>query len=301
MVFLTRWLRLAAAVFAGLLLHGCTSLLFYPTREHVLTPDVIGLDYRDVEFHAADGVRLHGWFLPANDQARGTVLFVHGNAENISTHIASVAWLPSQGYNVFLFDYRGFGASAGETDLDGLHRDTMAAIEETFQLDGVDPNRIAVFGQSLGGSVAISSLVRSPRRTQVRGLIVEGAFSSYRRIAREKLAEFEPTWLLQVPLSFTIDNRYHPEEDIAGISPVPILIVHGAEDRIVAPSHAEDLFEAARPPKVLWLIGGASHIQAFQMTETRERLLNYLRNCVFAESLGGQAPAACSEAALPSP
>ncbi|MDZ3836439.1 MAG: alpha/beta hydrolase [Rhodospirillales bacterium] len=301
MVFLKRWLRLAAAVFAGVLLYGCTSLLFYPTREHVLTPEVIGLDYRDVEFHAADGVRLHGWFLPANDEARGTVLFVHGNAENISTHIASVAWLPSQGYNVFLFDYRGFGASAGETDLDGLHRDTMAAIDQTFQLDGVDPNRIAVFGQSLGGSVAISSLVRSPRRTQVRGLIVEGAFSSYRRIAREKLAEFEPTWLLQVPLSFTIDNRYHPEEDIAGISPVPILVVHGAEDRIVAPSHAEDLFEAARPPKALWLIEGASHIQAFQMTETRERLLNYLGNCVFAESLGGQAPAACSEAALPSP
>jgi hypothetical protein len=299
MVFLTRWLRLAVAVFAGLLLHGCTSLLFYPTREHVLTPKVIGLDYRDVEFHAADGVRLHGWFLPATDKAKGTILFVHGNAENISTHIASVAWLPSQGYNVFLFDYRGFGASAGETDLDGLHRDTLAAIDKTFDLDGVDPSRVAVFGQSLGGSVAISSLVRSPKRTQVRGLIVEGAFSSYRRIAREKLAEFEPTWLLQVPLSFTIDNRYHPEEDIAGISPVPVLIVHGAEDRIVAPSHAEDLFESARQPKALWLIAGASHIQAFQMTESRERLLDYLRTCVFADASDGRAPAACTEPAPP--
>ena len=299
MVLLTRWLAPAAVLCAVLLLSGCTSLLFYPTRDHVLTPDVIGLDYRDVEFMASDGVRLHGWVLPAKGPAQGTLLFVHGNAENISTHIASVAWLPAQGYNVFLFDYRGFGISEGEPDVDGLHRDTLAAIEKAFALEGVDPTRIAVFGQSLGGSVAISSLVRSPRRDQIRGLIVEGAFSSYRLIAREKLAEFEPTWLLQVPLSFTIDNRYHPVEDIAGISPVPVLIVHGAEDRIVAPSHAEDLFEAARPPKALWLIPAASHIQAFQTTETRERLLGYLRDCVFAGRAGEPPPAACDEPGPP--
>jgi fermentation-respiration switch protein FrsA (DUF1100 family) len=300
MVLLMRGLpSVAAIVWALLVLPGCTSLLFYPTREHVLTPEVIGLEYRDVEFTAADGIRLHGWLLPAKGLAEGTILFVHGNAENISTHIASVAWLPSQGYNVFLFDYRGFGASEGAPDLDGLHRDTLAAIEKAFDLPGVHSERVAVLGQSLGGSVAISTLLRSPRRQQIRALIVEGAFSSYRRIAREKLAEFEPTWLFQVPLSFTIDNRYHPKEDIAGISPVPVLIVHGAEDRIVAPTHAMDLFEAARPPKAIWLIPGASHIQAFQMAETRQRLLTYLRRCVFAGNAREPAPADCSEALPP--
>jgi fermentation-respiration switch protein FrsA (DUF1100 family) len=297
MVLLTRPLA-TAVVLCALLLSGCTSLLFYPTRDHVITPDVIGLEHRDVDFKASDGVRLHGWFLPAKGAAQGTILFVHGNAENISTHIASVAWLPAQGYNVFLFDYRGFGTSEGEPDLDGLHRDTLAAIETAFMLEGADPGRIVVFGQSLGGSVAISSLVRSPRRAQIRGLIVEGAFSSYRRIAREKLAEFEPTWLFQVPLSFAIDNRYHPEEDIAGVSPVPVLIVHGAEDRIVAPSHAQDLYDAAKAPKSLWLVPGASHIQAFQMTETRQRLLDYLRGCAFAGRPGEPAPG-CGEAGPP--
>lgn len=299
MVLLTRWLPPAAALCALLLLPGCTSLLFYPTRDHVLTPNVIGLDYRDVEFKAPDRIRLHGWFLPAKGPAQGTILFVHGNAENISTHIASVAWLPSQGYNVFLFDYRGFGTSEGEPDIDGLHLDTQAAIETAFALDGVDPARIAVFGQSLGGSVAIASVARSPRRTQIRGLIVEGAFSSYRRIARENLAEFGPTWLFQIPLSFTIDNRYQPEEDVAGISPVPVLIVHGTADRIVAPSHADDLYAAARAPKALWLIPGASHIQAFHITETRQRLFGYLHRCVFAGRPGDPAPAACSERGSP--
>ena len=99
-------------------LGACTSLLFYPQRELVLTPDRVGLAYRDVWFKAADGTRLHGWFLPAGmNVVRGeacTVLFLHGNAENISTHIGNVAWLPGKGYNVFLFDYRGYGRSAGE-------------------------------------------------------------------------------------------------------------------------------------------------------------------------------------------
>lgn len=273
---------------------GCTSLLFYPTHDYVITPDVIGLAYRDIDFTAADGVRLHGWFLPATGEPQGTILFVHGNAENISTHIASVAWLPAQGFNVLMFDYRGFGLSEGEPTLDGLHLDTVAALDTVFTEPGVDPTRVAVFGQSLGGSVAIASLVRSPHRRDVRALIVEGAFSSYRGIAQEKLAEFWMTWPLQIPLSFTIDNRYKPLEAIAEVSPTPVLIVHGAVDRIVDPGHAQALYAAAGPPKALWLITGASHIQAFQSAPTRQRLVDYLKGCAFAGAPGDAPPAGCS-------
>lgn len=294
MVFLMRRLRPVVILLLCTFATGCTSLLFYPTSDHVLTPNVIGLEYRDVAFSAADGTRLHGWFLPAVGRARGTLVFVHGNAENISTHIASVAWLPPAGFNVFLFDYRGFGESAGEATLDGLHLDTMAAIETAFGLDGVDPERVAVFGQSLGGSVAIVALARSPRREDVRALIVEGAFSSYRRIAQEKLSEFWPTWLFQVPLSYTIDNHYHPADDIGVISPTPVLIVHGDQDRIVAPSHARDLYAAAMPPKALWLVPGASHIQALQGADMRRRFVVYLTDCAFAGAPGDRVPEACS-------
>lgn len=292
----TLWAALAATLPTG----GCTSLLFYPTHDYVITPDVIGLSYRDIDFAAADGVRLHGWFLPAAGKAKGTIVFVHGNAENISTHIASVAWLPARGFNVLLFDYRGFGLSEGEPMLDGLHLDTVAALDAAFRQPGVDPARVAVFGQSLGGSVAITSLVRSPHRHDVRALIVEGAFSSYRGIAQEKLAEFWMTWPFQVPLSLTIDNRYKPTKAIAEVSPTPVLIVHGAVDRIVDPSHAWALYAAAGPPKALWLIPGASHIQAFQSAETRERLVDYLTACAFAGSPGEPAPAACEGSASPS-
>ncbi len=275
---------------------GCTSLLFYPTYDHVITPDVIGLTYREVAFSAADGTRLDGWFLPAVGPARGTIVFVHGNAENISTHIASVAWLPGAGFNVFLFDYRGFGSSEGKPTLDGLHLDTEAAFTEVFTLEGVDPKRVAVFGQSIGGSIAISALARWPRREQMRAVIVEGAFSSYRRIAQEKLSEFWPTWALQIPLSYTINDDYHPEDDIGDISPTPVLIIHGAADRIVSPSHAQDLYVAAMPPKALWVVPGASHIQALQGTAKRTRFVEYLDDCAFAGPPGGRVPEACTAA-----
>ena len=91
--------RLGALGLALALLAGCTGLVFQPMRQLVLTPDQIGLDYREVAFETEDGVRLHGWFLPAASARRGSVLFLHGNAENISTHIASVAWMPAAGFD----------------------------------------------------------------------------------------------------------------------------------------------------------------------------------------------------------
>lgn len=265
-----------------LLLTGCTSLFFQPMRQHLRTPDQIGLAWRDVWFEADDGVRLHGWFLPSQVASRGTILFLHGNAENVSTHIGSVAWLPAEGFAIFLIDYRGYGLSEGMPTLDGLHSDVAAAIETVFALDGVDANGVALFGQSLGGSIAITALARSPYRQRFGALIVEGAFSGYRSIAREVLARTWLTWPLQWPLSFAVEDEYQPIEAITRISPVPVLIVQGEEDPVVAVSHAEALYAAAREPKSLWLVPRAGHIDVFRLPEYRDRLLEYLRQTAFA-------------------
>lgn len=104
-------------------LGACASVLFYPSTLQVLTPAQFGVSYQDVYLHTLDDVRLHGWFLSSAGEAKATVFFLHGNAENISTHVRSVAWLPREGYQVFLVDYRGYGLSSGTPSLPEVFED----------------------------------------------------------------------------------------------------------------------------------------------------------------------------------
>jgi uncharacterized protein len=263
-------------------LTGCNGMFFFPYRTQVLSPDELGLKYEDVYFPTRDGIRLHAWFLPAKSGTEGTILFLHGNAENISTHIMSVRWLPAQGFNVFLPDYRGYGASAGVASVEGVQDDVDSAMRSLLARTDVDPDRIVVFGQSLGGAIAIYNVAHSPYRRHIRGLAVESAFASYRGIAREKLAAFWLTWPLQYPLSWLVSDQYSPDRAVAGISPIPLLIIQGDRDPIVPVGHARRLFELAREPKQLWIVPGGGHIQAFQQPGYRNRFVVWLKQVLSA-------------------
>ena len=263
------------AVFLGL--GACTGFFFQPMREHVFDPKRIGFIYRDIDFTASDGTRLHGWLFPAEGERLGSILFLHGNAENISTHFANVAWLARAGFDVFAFDYRGYGRSAGSPDLDGMHLDTEAALETLINLPEIDPDRVMVIGQSLGGAIALTAIAQSSYKNRLKALVVEGAFSGYRRITREKLGAFWLTWLLQWPISLTVDNRYHPLEAAAALAPLPLLVIQGEDDDVVPPEHGQALFDAAGPPKYLWRLPATGHVQAFTTIETRKRLVAFFR------------------------
>ncbi|MDH5526584.1 MAG: alpha/beta hydrolase [Nitrospirota bacterium] len=276
------------AALTGLLLSACGNLLLYPEAQLLGTPDQIGMAYQETTFTAADGTPLHGWFLPAEGEAKGSILFLHGNAQNISYHFGSVYWLPERGYNVFMFDYRGFGRSGGEKDLDGVYLDAEAALAHLRSRSDVDPDRLFVFGQSIGGAVT-TWLMAHDSRVGVRAVILEGAFSDFRRITREKLGEIWFAWPFRWPLSFLIPNRYSPERVIGKITPTPLLIVHGTVDSIVPFHHARYLYRAAGDPKTLWVVEGAEHISAFvpQRPEWRDRLVGWLNDRVSpANSVG---------------
>lgn len=282
-------MRLIIAATLSLYLTGCTHLFFQPQQTEYLTPDRIGLQYQDVVLEGGEGRRLHGWWLPAQGKAQGTVLFLHGNAENISTHIASVHWLPARHYNVFLLDYRGYGRSQGAPSIEGALSDINHAMEHLLQRPDVDPERIVILGQSLGGALAIYYVAHGPYKMRVRALITESAFSSYRGIAREKLDSFWLTWPLQWPLGLTIDDTYSPLPAIPLVSPVPLLFIHGDHDRTVPLKHGQTLFAAAGEPREFWLVPGGRHIEAFRHNVYQEKLVKYLQQAM-GEAEASKAP-----------
>jgi uncharacterized protein len=258
---------------------GCTGLFFHPSRDMQESPAVKLFPHRDIVFQASDGMVLHGWYFPA-ERAVGSVLVLHGNAQNLSNHVNSVLWLVKEGFNLFIIDYRGYGWSGGEPDLDGVHKDADAALEKLFSLPETDPDRVVVLGQSLGGSIAVYTVARSPHKDRIRALVVESAFSSYRRIAREKLDSFWLTWPFQYPLSWTVSDSYSAEKWIGQVSPVPVLILHGMDDPVVPTHHGRMLFEAAREPKQLWLTTTPGHIMSFADGKVRSQLTAFLRTAL---------------------
>jgi fermentation-respiration switch protein FrsA (DUF1100 family) len=273
-----------AVVLPVLLLAGCTQLFFQPHRVQVLTPDRLGLAYQVVRFPTADGLELYGWFLPAEGDAAGTILHLHGNAENISTHIASVAWLPERGFNVFLFDYRGYGASEGQPTFDGAQKDIDAAMKTLLERSDVEKDLIVMYGQSLGGALAVYNVAHSPYRDHIRALVIESTFSDYVEVTREKLADHWFTWPLQWLPSLTVDNRFSPLPAIKMISPIPLLIIHGDQDATVPVHYSRQLYDAALEPKQLWIVPDAGHMQAMRQEAERDRLVAYLREVLAAST-----------------
>src|SRR3990167_11316298 len=152
-----RTLRILLTAYIGfaLVLYFFQShLVFYPEagREIIAAPSHVGLPYKDVRLTTDDGLSLHGWFIPAAE-ARGTVLFLHGNAGNISHRIDTLQMFHRLGYSTLIFDYRGYGSSGGAPTEQGTYRDAEAAWRYLTEQRNIPSCRIVLFGESLGGAV----------------------------------------------------------------------------------------------------------------------------------------------------
>lgn len=269
-------MRLFLSVFSLFYLTACSQLLFVPYKPFPVTPDVVDLSYEDLSIETGDGVRLHGWKLYAEGEKAGNILFFHGNGDNISTQLPSSYWLAKNGYDVYLFDYRGYGRSEGVVDLDDTIGDMEAMIGAALD-DMHDGEALIVMGHSLGGSMAIYVVAHSAHRERIRALVSIEAFSDYHDIAQEAMANSWLLWLFQWPLSFTISNAYSPEKAIGSVSPIPVLVLHSKDDEMIDIYHAEKLYQAAKEPKSFRQIVGG-HNNVFSKKENRQVLLDYLKS-----------------------
>lgn len=241
-------------------------LLYYPnlpSRTVDVTPAAIGLAFDNVPLTAADGTRLHAWFVPAT-APRGTLLFSHGNAGNIAHRLHSIRQFHSLGLNVLIYDYRGFGESEGKPTEPGTYLDVKAAWDYLLKERKIAPQEIIIFGRSLGAAVAAELASQNPSA----GVILESAFTSVPDMA----ASLYP-WL---PVRLLSRYQYNNLEKITRITS-PLLLVHSRGDEIVPYAHGERLFARANEPKqFLELRGGhndGNHVSHDVYTETLQNFL----------------------------
>jgi len=265
------------AVLAAALFFYQPNLLYFPdmpTRQIQTTPEVIGLDFDSVTLTTSDNEQLHGWFIPA-DPARGTLLFFHGNAGNISHRLDSIRLFHELGLSVLIFDYRGYGQSTGTLTEKGTYRDAGAAWQYLVAQRGIPPERIILFGRSLGAGIAAELATRQA----AAGVILESAFTSVPDVA----AELYP-WL---PVRWLSRYQYNTRKQLADIHS-PVLIVHSRDDEIISYANGEQLFAAANEPKqFLELRGG--HNDGFMVSaDSYVRGIDVFINEVLGERIKGR-------------
>jgi len=241
------------------LLSGCTHLYFEPSRRAFSDPSKNGYKCEAITFNSADGTPLTGLFFPAAGKPKATVVHFHGNAQNMTSHYPYSAWLAAEGYNTFIFDYRGYGASGGKPGLEGAVQDGVAALQEAVKLPGADAGRIIVLGQSLGGALGVTAAARSGLK--LKALIVEGTFYSYRQVGAERLKAHLLTWPLAWLPYVAVDGRNSPSDYIGKLD-CPKLFIHSPADWIVPYSQNRRLYDAANGPKEFWDVPDG-HIEAF--------------------------------------
>lgn len=222
-----------------------TRLIYFPGDPPTASPSDLGLAFEDLSL-AAGSDTIHAWFVPA-DEARGTVIFAHGNAGSMEHRLELIHSMHRLRLNVLAFDYRGYGRSTGSPSEAATYEDAEAAWTWVTRERGVDPARIVLWGRSLGGGVAVELAHR--KRSGL--LIVESTFSSLVDAARHHYP-----WL---PVSWILRHRYESDRKIREID-APTLIAHAPDDTIVPYRLGRRLFDAAREPKTWAELEGGHHL-----------------------------------------
>lgn len=255
-------------------LSGCSSLFYFPTQDKYYDPAQMNLTYEDFWLQTQSGSQIHGWKIPGQKPSRGSVVFFHGNAENLTSHFTVLAWLPPQGYDLFIFDYPQYGLSKGDLSPSTTVEAGVAVLEWVHEK--YKPQNLIVYGHSLGGTVALKSVEEVKASIPIAKVVIQSSFGSYRGMSQGVLKRQWWTWPV-VPITYLFISRSH-DPKVEKLSPIPLLFIHGTGDRVVESYHSEELFAQAGEPKELWLIPQGNHMNLYGDSQNplRERLLDFL-------------------------
>ena len=251
----------------GLVYLGQGMMIYFPDYNITGTPDDIGLAYKDAVFTTTDNVRITGWYIPATPE-RGTVLFCHGNAGNISTWLNRIALFNKMNLSVMVFDYRGYGRSGGSPSENGTYLDAQAAWDYLIDTREKLPARCIIYGHSLGGAIAAETALRN----NPAGLVIESSFTS----VPEMGARIYP-WL---PIRLIARYQYATIDKISLIK-CPKLIIHSPTDETIPFEYGQALYQKAFEPKTFLQIQGDHNNGFISSGKTYSNgLKSFLDRCV---------------------
>ena len=229
-------------------------VMFFPTHKLEHTPSLYQLNYQDVLIPISTPKgqveRVHGWWIPAEKSDAPVMIYFHHNAINIGANVSQALQFHKLGYSIFLFDYRGFGQSEGAFPSESqLYEDAQAAWNYLTQTRQILPNRIVIYGHSVGGAIAIDLAAKHP---EAAALIVQSSFTSMRDMTKR----FGVYWLF--PIELLLRQHFDSLEKMKSIK-MPVLIITGTEDIQIPVEMGERLYAAASEPKQLMIIPGGGH------------------------------------------
>lgn len=246
-------------------------LIFFPARQLEHTPSLYQLKYQDVRISIAkprgQTERLHGWWIPAEKLESPVMLYFHHNATNIGANVSQAFQFHKLGYSIFLFDYRGFGQSEGNFSTEfQVYEDAQVTWNYLTQERKIPPNRIVIYGHSVGGAVAIDLAAKHP---EAAALIVQSSFTSMRDMTKR----FGLYWLL--PVEFLLRQRFESLEKMKSVK-MPVLVITGTEDLQIPVEMGESLYRAASEFKQLVIIQGGGHDNHLSKQD-RQRVKKFIK------------------------
>ncbi len=261
-------------ILLALMISGCTSVFFQPSTQVFPAAFDKNITPRPFRIPSFDQTPLSAWYFSAPKQpAKALVVQFHGNAENMTTHFQSVHWLAAEGYDLITFDYRGYGSSPGDPSMTEVSKDVIATIQYADKLASEKKLSLILIGQSLGGSLLLNAL-QELRPKNLKAIVIEGGFYSYRQIAREKLELFWLTKPLKFLTSVLISDLYSPggKDKLARLPRVPKYLLYSEQDPVVPFNHGEKIFSEMSEPKYFWPHSERGHINGFFIQNGKRRV-----------------------------
>ena len=248
-------------------------MLYYPTRVEHVDRKKMPVKPIDLTFSSEDGTPLHAWQFHAVEgtPSKCVILQFHGNGQNLSTHFFSLYWMLEHGLDYMIFDYHGYGSSGGEPSPKATAEDGHAALRKIHEL--YPDKKIVVVAQSLGGAIGLRSVIDMKNEIPVALVVADSTFASYRSAARSMMSKRWFTWLMQPVGWLVMNDSYAPGDDVARLSPTPLVVMHGDHDQVVDISLGRDLFSRALEPKEFWLVAGGQHTDGLFQSEIQKRFL----------------------------